>query len=81
MAANLREIKFMLLGIAVILIGLALSSPNFFAWCGAGFGAILTLAVFLAGWAISHKARKKRAAFAARPAAGYFPFQENSPAA
>ena len=49
MVANLREIKSVLLGIAVNLIGLALSSPNFFSWCGAGFGAILTLAVFWQG--------------------------------
>lgn len=42
----MRDIKFMLPGIAVILIGLALSSSNFFAWCGAGFGTILPLTGF-----------------------------------
>lgn len=37
-------IKLMLLGIAVILAGIAVSTMNFFGFCGAGLGMILVLA-------------------------------------
>ncbi|PWM14018.1 MAG: hypothetical protein DBX49_07875 [Clostridia bacterium] len=63
----------MLLGIAVILIGLALSSPNFFAWCGAGFSAILTLA-FFGRVGDKPQSAQKAGCFRSPPRSGIFSF-------
>lgn len=35
--------KLMLLGIAVILLGIAIATMNFFGWCGGALGFLLAL--------------------------------------
>ena len=39
----MNSIKIMLLGIAVILLGIAVSTMNFLAWCGGGLGIVIVL--------------------------------------
>ena len=38
--------KLMLLGIAAILFGIAISTMNFFGWCGGALGLLLALCGF-----------------------------------
>lgn len=40
----MKGLKRMLLGIAVILLGIAIGTLNFLAWCGGGFGILIVIA-------------------------------------
>ena len=40
----MRGVKTMLLGIAVILPGIAAGTMNFLAWCGGGIGILIVIA-------------------------------------
>lgn len=43
----MKSLKIMLLGIAFILLGIAVSTMNFFGWCCGGLGIVLALAGFI----------------------------------
>jgi len=40
----MRGAKVMLLGIALILLGIVIGTMNFLAWCGGGIGILVVLA-------------------------------------
>ncbi|MBC8585041.1 hypothetical protein [Youxingia wuxianensis] len=42
----MNRIKIMLLGIAIILLGIAISTMNFFGWCGGVLGIVIVLIGF-----------------------------------
>jgi len=40
----MKGVKVMLLGIALILLGIAIGTMNFLAWCGGGVGILVVFA-------------------------------------